>query len=363
LPIRKKRPFEAAMTKTMRKTILFSILSLLAVLLSGDYVQVSIEASIYSRPDKISNPMETVKVGENLALQDEGKQVNGFYRILTSTSMDGWIHRNFVRRYRGTVPIAQVIPTDLDPFADRNYFYSDSEKEYATKHLKLGKPQAVFERAREGYTYCLDARLKVPLWVQYELSREDLNGPAERKDNFSADVKIPLPVRVANRDYGGTGYDKGHMAPAEDMTRNQKIMDESFSFSNMAPQLGIGFNRHIWAQLEAAIREWVNQKGTLTIITGPVFEAKYKEVRYKVIGPKNIAVPTHFYKIVVNANNPDRLEALAFLLPNRDLRGHEYGEYLVAIDEIEDITGLDFLSSLPAEIQSNIEDTKSSAVW
>jgi endonuclease G, mitochondrial len=348
----------------MQKTLLILNVILFSVVLFGDYVQVTNEATIFSQPDKYSNKLNTVKNGESLNLKDDGKQVAGYYHIeMLSPRINGWIYRSTVRRYKGDIPTLQQSTKDTDPFSDHTYYFSETEKKFAAKHLQFGKPQAVYERVREGYTCCLDARLKIPLWVQYELSPSDLDGPAERKNNFSPDEKIPLPARVTNNDYDGNGYDKGHMAPAEDMSRSQEIMDESFKYSNMAPQLGIGFNRHIWAQLEAAIREWVSQKGKLTIITGPIFEIKNGAVSYKVIGVKNVAVPTHFYKIIVNANNPENIETLAFMLPNIDLSGHGYNEYLISIDEIEKLTGLDFLSTLPAEVQKKIEEKKADNVW
>ena len=153
------------------------------------------------------------------------------------------------------------------------------------------------------------------------------------------------------------------MVPAEDMTRSVEVMSESFFLSNMAPQVGIHFNRHIWSYLESAVRGWVEQRGALIIITGPVFAVDSNRVSYEVIGGNNVAVPTHFYKIVVDANDPDNVEALAFLMPNTALSGREYTEFLISIDEIEEATGLDFLSALPEDIQEEVESNKADRVW
>ena len=79
---------------------------------------------------------------------------------------------------------------------------------------------------------------------------------------------------------------------------------------------------------------WVEQRGTLTIITGPIFAVEGDRLSYKVIGGNHVAVPTHFYKIIVDAKSPDSLEALAFMLPNENLSGHCYSEFLTTIDEI-----------------------------
>lgn len=41
-----------------------------------------------------------------------------------------------------------------------------------------------------------------------------------------------------------SGYDRGHMVPAADAKISQNAMDETFFLSNVAPQVGDGFNRH-----------------------------------------------------------------------------------------------------------------------
>lgn len=111
-------------------------------------------------------------------------------------------------------------------------------------------------------------------------------------------------------------------------------MSENFLLSNMSPQVGIGFNRHIWKNLEEAVRGWVEQRGTLTIITDPVFAVEQNKVSYDVIGDNHVAVPTHFFKIIVDTKNSGNPEDLAFMLPNITLSGRKYNEFLTTIDEI-----------------------------
>jgi len=40
------------------------------------------------------------------------------------------------------------------------------------------------------------------------------------------------------------GPDRGHMVPAADAKQSQQAMSETFILSNIAPQVGEGFNRH-----------------------------------------------------------------------------------------------------------------------
>jgi endonuclease G len=131
----------------------------------------------------------------------------------------------------------------------------------------------------------------------------------------------------------------------------------------MSPQVRIGFNRHIWKNLEEAVRGWVEQRGTLTIIAALVFTVEGNRVNHRVIGKNHVAVPTHFFKIIVDENYPNRVEALAFVLPNGKLTGRHYSEFFTAIDEIEKATGLDFLSTLPMDSQDTLESKKAERIW
>lgn len=330
----------------------------------GDYLEVRRQATIKAESNREAEIIERVGPGTYLQLLDEGSQTNGYYRVRrVSQGPSGWIYRTLVRRYGGDIPV----PTDGDgvvnPLADRTYQLTTETRGYALRHLRVGKPQAVYERVHEGYVLAQDARLKIPLWVQYELNRNDLVGPANRTDDFRPDTSIPFGCRAELQDYSGSGFDRGHMAPAADMDRSNRVMSESFLLSNMAPQVGIGFNRHIWANLEAAVRGWVEQRGTLTIITGPVFATEVDRVSYQVIGRNNVAVPTHFYKIIVDARDLSNVEALAFMLPNERLSNRQYSEFLTTIDEIETATGLDFLSELPAAEEYTVESQRAPQVW
>jgi endonuclease G len=328
----------------------------------GDYVQASGEAEVQASPSRDAEVLATAPAGTAMALLED-EQTAGYYHVEWPGRDEGaWVCRKFVRRYPGTVPEAARSGA---PEADRPR---------AADHLAIGQPIAVHQRTREGYVAAVDARLKIPVWVQYELSSEDLDGEAEREGRgFRQDRTLPALARAKDSDYLHSGYARGHLAPAEDMTRSEEVMADSFYFSNCAPQEGPRFNGAIWAQLEAAVRDWVEQRGRLTVITGPIFQPEPLErpdgtgptgrVTYLVIGSGQVAVPTHFFKIVVDTTVPDEPEAMAFIMPNTDLVGHTYDEYLRTIRQVEQATGLDFLSALPDRLESRVETAMPDQPW
>jgi len=74
------------------------------------------------------------------------------------------------------------------------------------------------------------------------------------KSNFTEDASIPAVFRAKLQDYFRSGYDRGHMVPAADAKLSQDAMDETFLLSNIAPQVGVGFNRHCQSRGELAAR-------------------------------------------------------------------------------------------------------------
>ena len=343
---------------------LILIVFLSADFVHGDYLEVRRRATVKAEAGSGASIIERVEPRTHVELLDEGRQENGYYQIRAPRTREvGWIYRTFVRRYYGDMPEPPTEERILESLADPTLRLTAAKRRYAVRHLRIGKPQAVYERVREGYVLGQDGRLKIPLWVQYELGRGDLTGIAVRRNDFRPDASIPYRYRAETEDYAGSGFDQGHMAPAGDMKRSEKVMSESFLLSNMAPQIGIGFNRGIWNNLEGAVRGWVQERGNLTIITGPVFAVEAGRVSYQVIGENQVAVPSHFYKILVDTNDEERVEALAFLMPNEDISGEHYRDYLTTIDEIENLTGLDFLSSLPTSVQNAVESQEAESIW
>jgi endonuclease G len=337
---------------------------LLGTFAQADYLEVRKDTAIKAVPQKDGAVVFKAVSGSYLTLEDQGQQKNGYYHVKTvPQGQVGWVYRTLVRRFPGDAPGPAVRSEAEDPLRDPTQVLTAEQRSYASRHLRLGKPQAVYERVREGYVLAQDVRLKIPLWVQYDLSREDASGAEEREDKFRPDMSIPTGARAELNDYKGSGFDRGHMAPAADMKRSTLAMEDSFLLSNMAPQVGKGFNRGIWKDLEEAVRGWAQQRGTLTIITGPIFNPDGDHVSYRVIGRDRVAVPTHFFKIVVDTHDKDHLDALAFLLPNKDISGRNYREFLTSIREIEGKTGLDFLSALPSEVQNRLESNKADKVW
>ena len=205
-------------------------------------------------------------------------------------------------------------------------------------------------------------------WAAYRLRREDLlYDVVARKDAFRGDPRVPKRHRVVEADYTGTGYDRGHLAPAGAMKWSHEAMSESFFMTNVAPQVGSGFNRHIWKVLEQRMRRWACERGVLYVVTGPLYEARpIEQLAYDKDGDSVddngvfVDVPSHFFKL---AYDPARVEAIAFLLPNEKLETDDLPKFLHSIDDIEDRARLDFLSLIWDGAEEAVENHKQGRLW
>ena len=207
------------------------------------------------------------------------------------------------------------------------------------------------ELCRLGYFVSFDPETKVPDWVQERIDTAQLTGSAKRSPKFKPDPGLPKGDGPTLADYKGSGYDRGHQAPAGDMVWSQQAKDQSFYLSNMAPQVGVGFNRGVWAALETQIRAWVKDgRSRLVVATGPVYGHQQHT-----IGTGKVVVPMQFYKVVYDPKNN---RAIGFLLSNAAVDDrNDYKNRVVAIDAIETLTGLDFLTKLSEAEQEKLEST------
>lgn len=171
-----------------------------------------------------------------------------------------------------------------------------------------------------------------PEWVYYLLTKERVSGTAKRKNNFRSDPKVETGS-ASLADYKGSGYDRGHLCAAADNTHSVEAMSESFYMSNMSPQAP-SFNRGIWKRLEGQFRKWTSIKDSLYVVTGGVLTSAIDT-----IGGNQVTVPKYYYKIALHVGADTT--AIGFLMPNEASK-QPLLDYVVSIDSIEVITGIDF---------------------
>ena len=163
-------------------------------------------------------------------------------------------------------------------------------------------------------------------WVAYQITDSTAFGNQNRANSFKEDASAhDIPLKPY---YVKSGYDRGHLCPAGSMAFNATAMTESFYMTNMSPQAP-GFNRGIWKKLESQVRTW---------------------------GYENKAV-----FVVLDKQEPS-LKAIAFILANTS-SSLDLSSYVVSIDSVEYVTGIDFFASLPDSLENLLEQKSHPELW
>jgi len=206
--------------------------------------------------------------------------------------------------------------------------------------------------AHQYYTLSYNEDTEQANWVYYKLTADMIVGDTERSSNFRNDPLVTTKS-ASTKDYTNSGYDRGHLCPAADMKFSEEAMYESFYMSNISPQLP-EFNRGIWKELETQVREWAKEKDSLYVVTGPIFD----ETNIR-IGANQVKVPASFYKVLYN---PAQQQMIAFILPNQ-ASFLPFQRYTSTVDSLEELTGIDFFSQLPDNLENRLESKIVLAGW
>lgn len=252
------------------------------------------------------------------------------------------------------VIIVAFIPLESDSGLNRR----EAESEVSSADLeKVVLPANVNNSVinYEGFTVGFNPEMHQPNYVVWTLDPSETDGDFSRNDvQFLPDDRVPGCATLA--DYRGSGFDRGHMAPAADMKWSERSMADCHLLTNMCPQ-DKRLNSGAWATVEKNARNWAKRFGPLVIVAGPVLSDRLT----RSIGTTPVPVPERFFKVILapEANPP---MGIAFLMPNSYVEGGAQAS-VVSIDDVEAVTGFDFFSELPDDIENEVERQNKFRMW
>lgn len=197
--------------------------------------------------------------------------------------------------------------------------------------------------------------LRHPAWCAYHVTKEKKFNDGQRP-NFLADKSLPLSPRP--EDYTRSGYDRGHMAPNHAIVSRYGDADRKLTFlmSNIAPQRP-ALNRGVWRDVEHRIADlWTAKYGEIWVIVGAIPSASGQRFA------GGIDIPESYFQLIVAQEGMD-VRALAVVIPQEVGWNAWAARYIVTIDELEELTGFDFLSTLPSFIQDPLEAELPTRLW
>ncbi|NHC41585.1 DNA/RNA non-specific endonuclease [Bacillus sp. MM2020_1] len=241
-------------------------------------------------------------------------------------------------------------------------------------HMGLGNPSGATSNTSNSNNYLMvkpqydlsyNNSKHEPNWVSWHLGSTDL-GSTPRQDDFRVDTTLPAGwYQVTASEFSGSGFDRGHMTPSGDRTSSVANNSATFLMTNMIPQAPNN-NEVTWESLESYSRSLVSAGNELYIISGGYGSGGTGANGYKTTVGNGVVVPAKTWKVIVvlpNGNNDisritNSTRVIAVLMPNdQTTSSHPWSYYRASVDTIESLTGYDFLSSVPANIQSTVEAT------
>lgn len=220
-----------------------------------------------------------------------------------------------------------------------------SDIHYELPQMIINRPQQII--GHTGYTVSYNSDWLIPNWVAYELTCQEIDGDSPREKNFSPDPQVN-GTPVVHQDYSNSGYDRGHMAPAGDMKWSKQAMQESFYTTNICPQ-NHNNNAGDWKDLEEFARSLASTYGAIYICCGPIVTDVTNT-----ISSRNIVVPQAFYKVFLRKKQNGSWTSIGFIMPNAP-GNRPLMTYMHSVDEVEQLTGIDFFYNLPDSIEDIIE--------
>lgn len=235
-------------------------------------------------------------------------------------------------------------------------------------HLTMGIPSEATANVANAEDYLIADNVRpyaisynndkhIPNWSSWQLNQSWL-GKVPRSNDFRPDTTLPKGwYQVKSSDYNGSGYDRGHLTPSADRTRDPQTNSSTFLMTNILPQTADN-NRDVWEGLESESRRLVNTGKELYIVAGGAGEKG-------TIGTQKISIPASTWKVIVVMDKPnltasdvtEQTRVIAVDVPNiQGIKDKTWRDYRVSVDALEQKTGYDFLSNVPEAIQDAIEN-------
>lgn len=238
-------------------------------------------------------------------------------------------------------------------------------------NLALGNPSGAtasdpnnYLISRPQYVLSYSRDRGIANWVSWYLG-PDSKGEARRTDAFRPDPSLPMGwYAVRTSDYTNTGFDRGHLCPSDDRDATPADNAATFLLTNIVPQAP-RHNREVWKTLEDYERKLMEAGNDVYIIAGASGTGGTGQNGYvTTLAGGKLTVPATLWKILLvvptSASNTFELSpntrVIAVNIPNTQSAADKpWRAYLTTIDALESLTGYDFLSNVPTEVQRILE--------
>ena len=217
------------------------------------------------------------------------------------------------------------------------------------------------DRYGVNYSTEWDTQLSAQRWSCYQMYDSNSGGHVGRYDTSSGypnDELLPTDYQLQSDPYYRSGFDHGHICPSADRQYSKEANRQTFFLTNMQPQFK-EFNQvdYLWEQMEEQVRSWNTSsfRDTLYVVKGGTIDNGII-LQYLTRGTTRIPVPKYFF-VAILCKNQAGYKALGFWFEHKKYaKKRNLGDYVKSIDELENLTHIDFFCNLPDNIESHVEN-------
>jgi endonuclease G len=230
-------------------------------------------------------------------------------------------------------------------------------------HLALGAPTRAgssddYLMIKPQYALSYNRERNVANWVSWNLDASYFGPVPRHKGKFLADGSLPSGFyQVQDRDYAGSGFDRGHMVRSEERTRTADDNLATFLLPNVIPQRH-DLNAGPWLRLEDYLQALSQKENKeLYVVAGGLFSAHPETIGH------GVAVPEACFKIVVvlergqglpDVNRTTRV--IAVIMPNiTGILDEPWGQYRTTVSDIEKRSGYTFFPLVPEPVRRGLD--------
>ncbi|MBR1800011.1 MAG: DNA/RNA non-specific endonuclease [Bacteroidaceae bacterium] len=212
-------------------------------------------------------------------------------------------------------------------------------------------------------------------WVAFRFDGDTRQRNVSRSNEpFADDPKLPSNMRIGSGTFGWP-YSRGHLVASADRLFSQEANEQTFYMSNMSPQIS-NFNAPYWSRLENIVQNHGHNSSfadTLYVVKGGYIDDDMDLLGWQSRGNgKSVAVPGHYFMALLRVKGAS-YNSIAFWIEHKDY-GYDDdvavpktvfqdNHQIVSVDELEQLTGIDFFHNLPDDIENKVEAEYSVGLW
>ena len=215
-----------------------------------------------------------------------------------------------------------------------------------------------FDNGEVNYSVEWDTVKRSNRWSAYEMYSSNRETHTSRyysdDDQYPTDPDLHCSTAWTsdNDPFWRSGYDHGHLCPSADRLNSRNANIQTFYLTNMMPQTN-GFNAGVWANMESWVRNQikVGSRDTLYVVKGGTIDNDSQISPNKVHG---MIIPKYYYMALLMKNSTG-YKAMGFWIEHKNSSDTDLAKYVVNIDTLEQLTGIDFFCNLPDNTEEHVE--------